>query len=135
MKKWQRSLLAVLSFCLCLLPMTVSATEEDGESISVGNVTLTPETEYAKTDMGTVTTEGATQEDYNIRWEASSATLTLNGAEISAEDISAIQADIEKLTISAKYGQNISSLWPSSRYPYEFEANWRVSSSSTSVLT
>ena len=100
MKKWQRSLLAVLSFCLCLLPMTVSATEEDGESISVGNVTLTPETEYAKTDMGTVTTEGATQEDYNIRWEASSATLTLNGAEISAEDISAIQADIEKLTIS-----------------------------------
>ena len=42
---------------------------------------------------------------------------------------------IEKLTISAKYGQNISSLWPSSRYPYEFEANWRVSSSSTSVLT
>ena len=71
MKKWQRSLLAVLSFCLCLLPMTVSATEEDGESISVGNVTLTPETEYAKTDMGTVTTEGATQEDYNIRWEAS----------------------------------------------------------------
>lgn len=87
MKKWQRSLLAVLSFCLCLLPMTVSATEEDGESISVGNVTLTPETEYAKTDMGTVTTEGANQEDYNIRWEASSATLTLNGAEISAEDI------------------------------------------------
>lgn len=33
---------------------------------------------------------------------------------------------IEKLTIEAKYGANISSLWPSKRYPDEYDSIWLV---------
>lgn len=35
--------------------------------------------------------------------------------------------NIEKLTITAKYGADISTLWPSERYPGEYGSNWKVS--------
>lgn len=35
--------------------------------------------------------------------------------------------NIEKLTITAKYGADISKLWPSERYPDEYGSNWKVS--------
>lgn len=76
------SLCMALVLCLSLLPVTALAA--DGGTVYVGGVTLRGSTDspaYATTDdSGTVIKEGATADDYNIKWDGS--TLTLDGAKI-----------------------------------------------------
>ena len=68
---------------LALIPTAAFAA--DGDTIHVGGVALTgseAEPAYALTDdSGSVTTEGAGESSYNIRWDGS--TLTLNNATIT----------------------------------------------------
>lgn len=77
----RKRLFAVL-LCLWLLP--AAALAADGDTVYVGGEALTGTASapaYAKTDAsGTVTTEGATAENYNIMWDGS--TLTLRNATI-----------------------------------------------------
>lgn len=84
MKKRMTSLFLALALCLGLLPATALAAEYG--TVEVGGVALTNSadvpTVYATTDAttGTVTTNGATAENYNIMWDGS--TLTLRNATI-----------------------------------------------------
>lgn len=77
----RKRLFAVL-LCLWLLP--AAALAADGDTVYVGGEALTGTASapaYAKTDAsGTVTTEGATAENYNVMWDGS--TLTLRNATI-----------------------------------------------------
>lgn len=103
MKKKIASLALVLALCLSLLPLTAFA-EEGGtkSSITVCSDTWT-DTTYAKTNAGAVSKDGATDTDYNIYWDASTSTLTLNNATIqltSTETLtSVISANIDVLNI------------------------------------
>lgn len=103
MKKKIVSLALVLALCLSLLPLTAFA-EEGGtkSSITICSDTWT-DTTYAKTNAGAVSKDGATDTDYNIYWDASTSTLTLNNATIqltSTETLtSVISANIDALNI------------------------------------
>lgn len=83
MKKQILSLCMVLA--LCLLPATALAV--DGDTVYVGGVALTGSTDalaYATTgDDGSVSTAGANENNWNIKWDGS--TLTLNGATITGK--------------------------------------------------
>ena len=85
MKKRIAGLLFALVLCLTLLPSAASAADGD-DVVYVGGVKLTGSTDnpvYATTDAsGNVITEGASADDYNVKWDG--ATLTLNNAEITA---------------------------------------------------
>lgn len=85
MKKRILSLCMVLALCLSLLPATALAA--DGDTVYVGGVALTGSTSnfaYATTDeSGNVITEGADENNYNIKWDGS--TLTLKGAYITGQ--------------------------------------------------
>ena len=85
MRKRFLSLLCVLALCLGLLPVTSLAAGSN--TVYVGGVALTGSSEnivYATTnENGEVTTEGATTDNYNIKWDGS--TLTLRGATIKNE--------------------------------------------------
>lgn len=103
MKKKIVGLALVLALCLSLLPMTAFAEEGDTKSsITICSDTWT-ETTYAKTNAGAVSKDGATDTDYNIYWDASTSTLTLNNATIqltSTETLtSVISANIDALNI------------------------------------
>lgn len=80
-KRWLCALLCVL-LCIGLLPTTALAA--GGDAVYVGGVALTGSTDspaYATTDdSGNVSTDGATAENYDIKWDGS--TLTLDGAKI-----------------------------------------------------
>ena len=77
-----------LALCLSLLPATAQA-EEGSSTVYVGGEALTGSAEspaYATTDeSGTVTTEGATAENYNVMWDGSTLTL-LNATIQQAEE-------------------------------------------------
>ncbi len=82
-RKWL-SVCIALVLCLLLLPATALAAGE-ATTVYVGGKTLTGSADspaYATTDAttGTVTTNGATAENYNIKWDGS--TLTLRNATI-----------------------------------------------------
>ena len=83
MKK--RFAVIVLSLCMVLALIPTAAFAADGDTIHVGGVVLTgseAEPAYALTSTdGSVTTEGAGESSYNIRWDGS--TLTLNSATIT----------------------------------------------------
>ena len=85
MKKRILSLCMVLILCLTLLPATALAA--DGNTVYVGGVELTGSTDtpaYATTDdSGNVSTEGASADNYNIKWD--SQTLTLKGAYVTGQ--------------------------------------------------
>ena len=85
MRKKIVSLCMALVLCLGLLPTTALAAETN--TVYVGGVALTGSSEnivYATTnESGEVTTEGATTDNYNIKWDGS--TLTLRGATIKNE--------------------------------------------------
>lgn len=85
MKKRIVSLLCVLALCLGLLP--VAALAADTNTVYVGGVALAGSSDsivYATTnENGEVITEGATADNYNIKWDGS--TLTLCGATIKKE--------------------------------------------------
>ena len=78
------SILTCLALCLTLLPTAALAADE-GQTIYVGDVELTTTAEtptvYARTEDGAVTTDGANESSYNIKWDGE--TLTLNGATIT----------------------------------------------------
>ena len=82
-----KRLMAIL-LCLCmaltLLPTAALAADE-GQTIYVGDAVLTTTAEnptvYARTEDGAVTTDGANESSYNIKWDG--ATLTLNNAVIT----------------------------------------------------
>ena len=87
MRKKIVSLCMALVLCLSLLPVTALAAEGPVYgTIQVGGKALTNSADapvvYATTDAttGTVTTEGATAENYNVMWDGS--TLTLRDATI-----------------------------------------------------
>ena len=87
MRKKIVSLCMALALCLSLLPATALAAEGPVYgTIQVGGKALTNSADapvvYATTDAttGTVTTEGATAENYNVMWDGS--TLTLRDATI-----------------------------------------------------
>lgn len=94
------STLCAMIFCLGLLPIAAYAVEgggptegtvtkvtplADGDTVYVGGVALTGSAEspvYATTDdSGNVITEGATADNYNIKWDGN--TLSLNDAKIT----------------------------------------------------
>ena len=81
-RKWL-SLCIALVLCLLLLPATALAAGE-ATTVYVGGKTLTGSVDspaYATTDeSGTVTTTGATDDNYNVMWDG--ATLTLRDATI-----------------------------------------------------
>ena len=83
MKKQILSLCMVLA--LCLLPATALAA--DGDTVYVGGVALTGSTDalaYATTgDDGSVSTAGANENNWNIKWDGS--TLTLKEAYITRQ--------------------------------------------------
>ena len=80
--------LTAILLCLCmaltLLPTAALAADE-GQTIYVGGVELTTTAEnptvYARTKDGAVTTDGANESSYNIKWDGE--TLTLKGATIT----------------------------------------------------
>ena len=75
----------LLSLCLVLTLLPVAAFAADGDTVYVGGIALTGSadaTAYALTDdTGTVTTAGASADNYNIAWDGS--TLTLNNATVT----------------------------------------------------
>ena len=79
------SLLCVLALCLGLLPVTALAAGSN--TVYVGGVALAGSSDsivYATTnESGEVITEGATADNYNIKWDGS--TLTLHDATIQKE--------------------------------------------------
>lgn len=79
------ALIPVLLFCLTMVPTTALAAETN--TVYVGGVALTGSSGsivYATTnENGEVITEGATADNYNIKWDGS--TLTLKGAYITKE--------------------------------------------------
>ncbi len=79
------ALIPVLLFCLTMLPTTALAAETN--TVYVGGVALTGSSGsivYATTnENGEVITEGATADNYNIKWDGS--TLTLHDATIQKE--------------------------------------------------
>lgn len=82
MKKRFTALL--LSLCLLLTLTPVSAFAADGDAIYVGGVELTGSASapaYALTEDGAVTTAGADESSYNIKWDGS--TLTLDDATVT----------------------------------------------------
>ena len=82
------SLCMALALCLGLLPATALAADND--TVYVGGVALTSTNGaivYATThDSGNVSTDNATTDNYNIKWDGS--TLTLNGAKIKGAESS-----------------------------------------------
>ena len=85
-RKKLRSVCIALVLCLLLLPAAALAADATVHgTIEVGGIALTNSADtpvvYATTDeSGTVTTEGATAENYNVMWDGS--TLTLRNATI-----------------------------------------------------
>ena len=83
-KRWLCALLCVL-LCIGLLPTTALAA--DTNTVYVGGVALAGSSDsivYATTnESGEVITEGATADNYNIKWDGS--TLTLHDATIKKE--------------------------------------------------
>ena len=87
MKKTLLSLFCVLALCLGLLPTTALAAGEDApDTLYVGNqqVISGTETTYWSTDPSTGNlTESNESGNWNVKYDPSTATLTLNGATIN----------------------------------------------------
>ena len=87
MKKTLLSLFCVLALCLGLLPVTALAAGEDAPAtLYVGNqqVISGTETTYWSTDPSTGNlTESDESGNWNVKYDPSTATLTLNGATIN----------------------------------------------------
>lgn len=100
MRKRILSLLIVLALCLGLLPVTALAA--DMNTVYVGGVELAGSSTsiaYATTnENGEVITEGATADNYNIKWDSS--TLTLRNATIKKE-LHAYEGPLSNITEAA----------------------------------
>ena len=83
----KRILAIAMALCLIITLLPATALAADAETITIGGETLSGSADapvYAATDEnGEVSTEGASESSYNIKWDGS--TLTLNGATITAD--------------------------------------------------
>lgn len=103
MKKRFLSLLCVLALCLGLLPVTALAVEGAPHSLYVGNTSLSlAEDSYWTTDpdTGLLTQCTGSGDDWNVKYDPNSATLTLSGATIQGGTS----------TVSVPYGAGIYAL-------------------------
>lgn len=103
MKKRFLSLLCVLALCLGLLPVTALAEEGAPHSLYVGNTSLSlAEDSYWTTDpdTGLLTQCTGSGDDWNVKYDPNSATLTLSGATIQGGTS----------TVSVPYGAGIYAL-------------------------
>ncbi len=102
MKKRFLSLLCVLALCLGLLPVTALAAEGAPDTLYVGNqqVISYTETTYWTTDESGGLTRVYDDNDWNVKYDPNSATLTLRGATIQGQ----------ASTGSAPYGSGIYAL-------------------------
>lgn len=123
------TLLLALAFCFCLFSTSAFAAdvttlepEEYPEQLYVAGVEVQGGTYYLDNENGKITSEGADSENYNVYFDASTHTLTLNNANLSnVNDQSGIidSRYIDNLTIkligtnildsSKKYGTYASS--------------------------
>ena len=87
MRKRFLSLLCVLALCLGLLPVTALAAEGAPNSLYVGNqqVMSGNDITYWTTDESGNLTRSAAGQSWNVKYDPSTATLTLNGATIQGE--------------------------------------------------
>lgn len=101
MKKRFLSLLCVLALCLGLLPVTALAVGEPA-TLYVGNkqVISSTETTYWTTDASGTLTQSNENGTWNVKYDPSTATLTLRGASIQGGSN----------TVSAPYGSGIYAL-------------------------
>ena len=85
MKRRILGIFCALALCLTLLPATALA--RDVSALRVGGISVLSGG-YWKTDpeTGGLTDTGADENDYNVKYDKDSSTLTLNNATISAED-------------------------------------------------
>jgi hypothetical protein len=84
MKKRMLSLLCTLALCLGLLPVTALAVENAPDKLYVGNYQITnySETTYLKAGSTEGSLTAGDANDWTVKYEPSSATLTLNNATI-----------------------------------------------------
>lgn len=88
MKKRFLSLLCVLALCLGLLPVTALAAGEDKPgTLWVGQTQITADGYWKTNPDGTLTTEGANKDNYNVHYDGN-GTLTLNNAKIQGRGYS-----------------------------------------------
>lgn len=99
MKKRFLSLLCVLALCLGLLPVTALAVEGAPNSLYVGDqqVINGNNTTFWTTDAQGKLTESTANDNWNVKYEPSTATLTLSGATIQGGTS----------TVSVPYGAGI----------------------------
>ena len=84
MKKRILSLLCVLALCLGLLPVTALAEGTAPQTLYVGNFKITSDDTitYLKAGSTTGSLVAGSENDWTVKYEPSTATLTLNGATI-----------------------------------------------------
>ena len=88
MRKRFLSLLCVLALCLGLLPVTALAAGEDKPgTLWVGQTQITADGYWKTNPDGTLTTEGANKDNYNVYYDGN-GTLTLNNAKIQGRGYS-----------------------------------------------
>ena len=81
------SLCMALALCLSLLPATALAVGEDAPgTLWVGQTKITASGYWKTTDDGTLTSNGASADNYNVHYDGS-GTLTLKDATIQGRDI------------------------------------------------
>ena len=93
MKKRILSLLCVLALCLGLLPVTALAAEGAPSQLYVGDqqVSSGNDITYWTTDEGGNLTQSADNQSWNVKYDPTSATLTLSGATIKGgSDVASI---------------------------------------------
>ncbi len=88
MKKRFLSLFCVLALCLGLLPVTALAAENAPTTLYVGNYQITNgnATTYFKAGSTQGSLVDGSENDWTVKYDPSTATLTLNGATITGND-------------------------------------------------
>ena len=88
MRKRFLSLLCVLALCLTLLPATALAAENAPTTLYVGNYQITNgnATTYLKAGSTQGSLVEGSENDWTVKYDPSTATLTLNGATITGND-------------------------------------------------
>lgn len=125
-----------LTLCMVLTLLPVTALAVAAPAVSVGGETLDEHNQYATTDAGTgaVTTAGATEANYNVKFEA--GTLTLRNANISYDgsDVYAAIQSPGDLTIVA-VGTNSVSRSGGEFYPKAIHSNGGLTLQGSGALT
>ena len=109
MRKKIVSLCMALALCLSLLPATALAAGEDAPgTLWVGQTQITASGYWKTNPDGTLSTEGANQDNYNVYYDGN-GTLTLNNATIQGGD-NVSQQDPQDYGIyaSSTTGQSVS---------------------------